>query len=137
MATYDQGKTITLPAGENLDGDIYETVKINSSGGVIKTTATTDLAIGVLAENPGPTVAGDIVTVAVFGGGGILKAKAAEAITAGEIIAPSDTAGRVDGHPGLSSLVDNRLGLGVATQSAVAGEVFSFVAESIGGSGTL
>lgn len=46
------GKTFTLVSGEDLSLQQFTAVKVNSSGRVVKCTASTDVAIGILLNDP-------------------------------------------------------------------------------------
>lgn len=46
------GKTFTLVSGEDLSAQQFTAVKVNSSGRVVKCTAATDRAIGILLNDP-------------------------------------------------------------------------------------
>ena len=131
MANYQSCKVVSLPAGEDLTGDFAEALTVNSSGQVIKTTAATNHIVGALAENPAVSTTGVAVPVAIIGGGGILKIKAGGAITAGQLVVPSATAGRVDGVADISSLADDQMAIGVALEDAADGDIFSVLAQTI------
>ena len=58
--SYESTKAVNLPAGEDLRGNVFHLVKlVNSSGKAVvqKTTAATDLGIGIVAEEPRKDVA--------------------------------------------------------------------------------
>ena len=131
MASYQSCKVVSLPAGEDLTGDFAEALTVNSSGQVIKTTAATNHIVGALAENPAVSTTGVAVPVAIIGGGGILKIKAGGAITAGQLVVPSATAGRVDGVADIGSLADDQMAIGVALENAADGDIFSVLAQTI------
>ena len=131
MASYQSCKVVSLPAGEDLTGDFAEALTVNSSGQVIKTTAATNHIVGALAENPAVSTTGVAVPVAIIGGGGILKIKAGGAITAGQLVVPSATAGRVDGVADIGSLADDQMAIGVALEDAADGDIFSVLAQTI------
>ena len=136
MANYQSCKTVSLVAGEDLRGDVYGALKINGDGRVVKSTSTTDIVIGVLAEEPRKDAAttGERVAVTVIGGGGVLKMKAALALLAGHVVVPSSiTAGRVSGMADIDDLAENQMAVGVALEGAVAGDIFEVLAQSIAG----
>ena len=136
MASYQNCKTVSLVAGEDLRGDYAAALKVNSSGRVVKTTDTTDIVVGVLAEEPrsDATTAGETVPVAVIGGGGVLKMKAALALLAGHVVVPSSiTAGRVTAMADIDDLAENQMAVGVALEGAVAGDIFEVLAQTIAG----
>ena len=116
MANYQAVKVVSLPAGEDLTGDFAEIVKLNASGQVVKVTAVTDVTIGVLSESAPSSDTGQGVPVALIGGGGILKVKAGGAITAGQLIIPHGTDGRVNGIANIGALAANQMAFGIAPQ---------------------
>lgn len=134
MATYEGGKIVTLIAGEDLRSDLYEILKVENDsnvGKVIKATGVTDTVVGVLAENPysGESTDGKSVSVALLQG--IVKMKAGASITAGQIIVPDTTAGRVAGVTGVGALAADSMGLGIALESASDGEILEVLAMPI------
>ena len=133
MAGTEAIKLVSLPQGESLVGDFAEVLKINATGQVIKQAAVTDVVIGVLAEEPSVITVGVHVSVALIGGGGILKAKAGAAITAGQLLVPDATDGRVAGVADIAALVANQMAFGIALESAADGEIFEFLAQPIAG----
>lgn len=134
MASTQNGKAVNLIAGEDLRGDFGELLKIEDDadvGKVIKTTAVTDSPIGVLAENPdgAATTDGETVPVALLGGGGVLKMKAGGVVTAGDLIVPDVTAGRVIGVANQAALVADSTAIGIALESAVDGDLFEVLVQ--------
>ena len=136
MANYQSCKTVSLVAGEDLRGDLYEALTVNALGRAIKTTDATSHIVGALAEEPasGRDTTGLTVPVAVIGGGGILKMKAGAAITAGQIVIPHATAGRVAGVNSIAALAATQMAIGVALEAAADGDIFSVLAQTITGS---
>lgn len=123
--SYEATRAINLPAGEDLRGNVFHLLKlVNSSGRAVlqKTTAATDLGLCVLAEEPRKDIAttGENVPVVMLDGSRT-QMRAAGTITAGQFVVPSTTAGRVNG---VTALVASQIAVGVALQSAVAGDVF-------------
>lgn len=123
--SYESTKAVNLPAGEDLRGNVFHLVKlVNSSGKAVvqKTTAATDLGIGVVAEEPRKDQAstGENVPVVMLDGGRVMM-RAAGTITAGQFVVPSTTAGRVNG---VTTLVASQIAVGIALESAVAGDIF-------------
>ena len=135
MANYQSSKAVSFVAGEDLRGDLYEALTVNSGGRVAKTTLSTDVIIGTLAAEPRNDAAttGETVPVAIVGGGGVLKMKAGAAITAGQLIVPGTTAGRVLGVANIEGIGGNQLAVGMALEAAADGDVFSVLAQSISG----
>ena len=129
MASYETVKTITLLAGESLVGDFAEILTLDTTGRAVKTSGATSRTIGVLAEEPPSATVGQPVAVAVIGGGGIIKMKAGATITAGQVVVPDATAGRVAGVAGLGNLVVDQMGLGTALSAADDGDIFPVLAQ--------
>ena len=101
---------------------------------MVKSTSTTDVVVGVLAEDPGRDPNGQAVPVALIGGGGVIKMKAALAILAGHLVVPgSITAGAVSGMADIDDLAENQMAVGIALEGAVAGDLFEVLAMSVGG----
>lgn len=136
--SYESTKAVNLIAGEDLRGDVFETLTLENDAGVakvIKTTAATDVIIGVLAEEPrkDATTDGETVPVVLVGAGGRVMMKAAGAITAGQIIVPSTTAGAVAGVANIAALVANQMGVGYALETAAAGDIFEVLVMPVAG----
>ncbi len=125
MAVNEATVAVTLIAAEALA--IGQTIEIDSSGEAAIPGAATDVIVGVAGE----TVAiGDSVPVVQLTG--IVKMIAVGAITAGEVIVPIGTVGRVDGVAGLAALAADQMGIGIALESpAAAGQVFAVLALSV------
>ena len=129
MATYEGIKVLNLPAGANLNNALYDCVAIGRATGAVGLVVKADanaadvnahFPIGILASNPGVTADGDMVPVIPIAGGGIAKVKASGAITRGQILVPSNTAGKVTGVDSVASLAADQRGLGIALQAASA-----------------
>ena len=120
-------KSVTLIAGEALDGDIYEIVMVDTDGKVIKTTAVTDAAIGVVFESLDATTGadGNAAQIALFGAGGVIPVKAGGTITAGDLVAADGTSAGAN----LAAVVADAVVVGVALESAVSGDVFGVLAQ--------
>ena len=120
-------KSVTLIAGEALDGDIYEIVKVDTDGKVIKTTAVTDTAIGVVFESLDTTTGadGNAVQIALLGAGGVIPVKAGGTITAGDLVAADGTSAGAT----LAAVAADVVVIGVALESAVSGDVFDVLAQ--------
>lgn len=123
--SYESSRAVNLPAGEDLRGNVFHLVKlVNSSGRAVvqKTTAATDVGVGVLAEEPRKDQAttGENVPVIMLDGSRTMM-RAAGTITAGQFVVPSTTAGRVNG---VTTLVASQIAVGIALTSAVAGDIF-------------
>jgi len=134
MATEQSTKAVSLTAGEDLRGDLFEILTIENDsdvGKVIKATAVTDTVIGILAEEPNPDATSDGVAVTVMLLDGIVPMKAGAAITAGQLIVPDATAGRVAGVTGVGALAADSMAIGVALESAADGDIFKVLAMPI------
>ena len=134
MSTTQSAKLISVEAGENLNGDLYETLKINSSGQFVKTTDAADIVAAILFQDPGQDIsAGDHVTVMDIAAGGIGLVKAQGAISAGELLAAHATDGKADGHAAFTNLASNQSAFGIALEAATAAnEIIRFKAYPIG-----
>lgn len=135
MASSTSSTAVDLTVGEDLNGDVYEALTVNTSGQVVKTTAASDVIVGFVAEDPGTTTTAgeDTVPVALIGAGGILKAKAGATITAGQLIIPDSTAGRVAGVAAIGNLGVDSMAVGIALEGAADGEIFEFLAMPVAG----
>ncbi len=136
MASTQNGMAVNLIAGQDLRGDVFEILQIENDsdvGKVIKATAVANTVIGVLAEEPrtDATTDGETVPVALISGGGVLRMKAGATITAGQLIVPDTTAGRVAGVANAAALAADSMAIGVALESAVDGDIFGVLAMSI------
>lgn len=129
MSSSQNVKVVNLIAGEDLRGDVYEILKVNASGQVIKTTAVTDTTVAILAEEPrsDADTTGTGVPVVLVAGGGVGVVKAGATITAGQLLVPDATAGRVAGVTGAGGLAVDSMSIGVALDSAVDGDEFRAV----------
>jgi hypothetical protein len=128
--SYESSVNINFIAGEDLRNDAYKLLTLTNSGGiakVIKATAATQVCVGVLAENPNPDVDttgyGVPVTLLV----GRVPMKAASPITAGNLVIAA-AGGTVAGAAGISALSADVMSVGVALESAIAGDIFDVVA---------
>lgn len=127
--SYESTRAVTLIAGEDLRSDVFELLQFENDGGVakvIKTTAVTDAAIGILAENPRTDVTtdGQAVSVVMLAGGGRAMVKAGATITAGQLVVADTTAGRVAGVADIAAMVADSMAIGVALESAADGDIF-------------
>ena len=132
MASSQSTVAVNMIAGEDLRGDIYELLKIEDDsnvGKVIKVTATTDTPIGILAEDPDSVATTDGMTVPVVLLQGIVKIKAGGAVTAGQLLIPDATAGRVIGVANQAALAADVVSVGIAMESAVDGDIFEMLAQ--------
>jgi hypothetical protein len=134
MAAYENNEVVSLIAGEDLRDDLHCLLAFEDDSNVakvIKAASATAVGIGVLAENPRSDVSTDGYTVPVTLLKGIVKMIAQGTITAGEIIIPTTTAGKVEGVANTGALAADQMGLGIALVSAVADDVFPVLAMPI------
>jgi hypothetical protein len=134
MASFESAVAVNLIAGEDLRGDLHEILQFENDSGeakVIKATAVTDTVVGILGEEPRTDADTDGETVPVVLLQGVVKVKAGATITAGELIVPDVTAGRVTGVANVGALADDSMAIGIALKSAVDGEIFSMLAMPI------
>lgn len=136
MSSSQQSKVVNLVAGEDLRGNVYHVLKIENDAGegkVIKSTATTDTIVGVLAEEPRDDISTDGlgVPVAQIAAGGVLVMKAGATITAGQLIVADTTAGRVAGVADAGALPVDSMAIGVALENAADGDEFRVLAGNI------
>ena len=134
MSSFEATKAVNLIAGEDLRSDVYELLQFEDDGGVakvIKTTAVTNTPIGILGENPDAAATTDGVMVPVVLLQGKVSVKAGATITAGQLIVPDTTAGRVAGVANVGALAVDSMAIGVALESAVDGDIFDMFAMPI------
>jgi hypothetical protein len=134
MASFESTVAVNLIAGEDLRGDVFEILQIEDDGGVgkvIKATAVTNTVIGILAENPRTDLTTDGLSVPVVLLQGKVAVKAGGAVTAGDLIVPDATAGRVIGVTGVGALAADSMAIGIALESAVDGDIFNMLAMPI------
>ena len=134
MTTINNLEILSLPVAENLNDSLYEAVTLNASGRVTKADATTEVVVGIIAENPNRAlVAGDYISIAPINLMGIGAVKASAAITRGNLLVPSATDGKVAGAANVAGLATNQQAFGVALQAAsAADEIIEFLALQIG-----
>ena len=133
MANYQFCKVVSLAAGEDLTGSYAEALTVDASGRVVKTASATDVIVGALASEPATSTTGAAVAVALIGGGGVLKMRAAANIAAGALIIPSATGGRVEGAADIATLAENQMAVGIGLESASDGDIFEVLAMTIAG----
>ena len=135
MATQESIKLVTMTAGQDLRGDQYEILQIEDDGGagkVIKATAVTNTVVGVLYEKPNADIDTDGNGVAVAMLHGKVKLKAGGTVTAGGLVVPDVTAGRVVTVANAGALAADSMAIGVALETAADGEIFTMIAMPIG-----
>jgi len=134
MASYESTTAVNLIAGQDLRGGVYEILQIENDGDVgkvIRATAVTNTVIGILGEEPRTDATTDGLTVPVVLLQGRVMVKAGAAITAGQLIVPDATAGRVAGVANVGALAADSMAIGVALESAVDGQIFEMLAMPI------
>lgn len=134
MASFESTVAVNLIAGEDLRDDVFEILQLEDDGDVgkvIKATAVTDTVIGILAENPRSDLTTDGLTVPVVLLQGKVAVKAGGAVTAGQLVVPDATAGRVIGVANVGALAADSMAIGVALESAVDGDIFNMLAMPI------
>lgn len=128
-----------MPANGDLSGSLYRAVAVTSSGRVALAALNNLVVVGVIAEDPGTTAAGDDILIHDIAAGGIGLVIANENISAGEIVHPVTGSGaaewgRVGGSNGISGLAADQMGIGIALEDAsAAGEIIRFLAMPVFG----
>jgi len=129
MAIYEGITTVNLIAGEDLRDSKNFLLHINTEGRVIKTTESSNIVVGVLAENPSSDVETTGRGVPVVLLGGILKVRANNTVSPGEFVIPSDTnPGHANGFPAITA---GNFSVGIAIGPATVGQVFNIVAHTL------
>ncbi len=128
MASAQSTVSVNILAGEDLRGDLFELLQVEDDGGVgkvIKVTGVTQVAIGVLAEDPDgvATTDGEMVPVTLLQG--IVKMKAGGTVTAGDVVVSDTDAGRVVTVADIAAMVADSFAVGIALETAADGEIFS------------
>jgi len=124
MASHDAVRTVTLTAGGALTNG--QVVEVSAARTVVATTAVTSVVVGIAAET---VASGSDVPVALLEG--IVEVEAGVGgVTAGEICVP-DATGTVTGVANTGALVADQMGIGIALNTAVAGEIFEMLAQPI------
>ncbi len=134
MATQVNVITISMIAGEDLRGDQFEILQVEDDGGdgrVIKATAVANTVIGVLNNEPdaAATTDGSVVSVALLSG--IVKVKSGGTVTAGDLVVPDTTTGRVVTVANAAALAADSMAIGVALETAADGQIFPMLAMPI------
>jgi hypothetical protein len=111
---------LPMTAGEDLRNSLGLLVRVDNTGRVVRTTATTDTVAGVVSVQPydSENALGTAVTIAQLQGTFTVVADAA--ITAGSLVHPTTTAGRVVGVANAAALPANVSAIGVALSAATA-----------------
>jgi len=128
MSGYTEAaEAVTLPAGEDLTGDLYKAAKINSSGQVAVATAVGDTVAGIIGEEV--DTVGDATQLVLLKG--IVKVKAGDTITAGHIAVLEATTGQPVGVASLAAIPVDQMALGIWLEGGADGEVLSMLAMPI------
>lgn len=125
--------TLTLTAGENLATDLYTILTRDASGRVVKTTAATDVPVGVLAMNtnqaqgkPGDSTDSGVLVAQLQG---VVMVKCGGAIAAGNLVQAGAAGVAVDaGGSGLADLGVGEFAIGVALEAGVTNQVIPVLA---------
>ncbi|MCY4318376.1 MAG: hypothetical protein OXE76_04130 [Alphaproteobacteria bacterium] len=134
MSSYQCVKTLSVPAGEDLNDRRYHALTINASGQFEMADAAGEVVHGVLWEDPGTIDAGRAVTIMDVAAGGIGLVVAGAAIVAGQLLVASATDGRVAGVANVGALAADQVAFGVALEAAgAAGDIIRFKAGHIAG----
>lgn len=134
MASVQSTKAVNMIAGEDLRGDLHEILQVEDDGGVgkvIKATAVTQTVIGMLGEEPRTDETTDGETVPVVLLQGIVKMKAGGTVTAGDLIVPDSTAGRVVTVANIGALAVDSMAIGVALTTGVDSDIVEVLAMPI------
>ena len=132
MARTQNFKSVTLPQGADLTEAVNELVKVDANGRIIKTSVAADVAVGVIVESASRSTVGDGVAIGLIGGGGIMKVKAAAAITRGHLLVCHATDGKASGVANIGALAVDQMAFGIALEAAAAADVIiSFLAMPI------
>jgi hypothetical protein len=121
---------VSYVSGENLNGQLYRLVKLNTSGQVILSSAAGDYSIGVVAMDPQrskldtTTTIGDIVPIALLMGI-VPMITGAGGITAGDLVVADANGGVVSAGADFAAATDEDYVIGVALSTTAAGEVAS------------
>lgn len=123
MATSSNVSTLSLIAGAAfVEADFGKVVEVSGVRTVTLANATTDTVAGVLAM--APAAIGDTVPVAELSG--IIKVQAGGNITAGQILVPAAD-GQVTGVADINALGANVMGIGIALEAGVAGQIIEAI----------
>lgn len=127
--SFESTRAVNMIAGEDLRGDVFKLLTISNASGVgrvVKTTAPANVAVGFLAEEPRKDAAttGETVPVVIIASGGVGNAIAGANVTAGQVVVAHATAGTVTGVASVAAMADDSTAVGIALESAVAGDVF-------------
>ncbi len=128
MASYNNVKTVTLIAGEDLTGDFGKLLEIASDGEATVVNGLTDVPVAICAEEV--DAAGKAFTAVLIAGGGIGMVQAGGTITAGQICIPA-TDGQVTGVAAITNVGDGVTGIGVALEGASDGDTFRVLLQPI------
>lgn len=125
MASFEANEVISLPAGEDLTGDLHKLLQVANDGEVVLATAATQVPIGTCGEEV--DAAGKVTSVVLLKG--IVKMIAADnSIAPGELVVPT-TGGKVVGIANHATMAADTVAVGIALDtSATDGDVIRVVA---------
>ena len=129
MSKYEATSPVTLTAGETVASGLRgRGAKINAAGQVVRCTAASDLVIGIFSQDAMAT--GEPVTVDQLQGK--VSVVAAVAITRGYYVVLSGAAGGFGSAETFAGLANDNICVGVALETASAGEFAQVLAAPIG-----
>lgn len=116
MASFEANESVSLPAGEDLTGDLNKLVQVASDGEVILVTAATQIPVGTCGEEV--SAAGLVTNVVLLKG--IVKMVAHDnSIDPGDVVVPA-AAGRVIGVANHAAMGADEVAVGVALDASAA-----------------
>ena len=129
MSKYEATSSVTLTAGETVASGLRgRGAKIDSTGRVVRCTAASDLVIGIFSQDAMTT--GEPVTVDQLQGK--VSVVAAAAITRSQYVVLSGVAGGFGSANAFGGLANDNICIGVALETAAAGEFAQVLAAPIG-----
>ncbi len=124
MGASENAMSLSMIAGAAFaEGDFGKCLEVSADNTVTLVDGLTDTVVGLLGS--APAAQGDTVPVVPLNAGR-LKFHAGGAITAGQILVPAADA-RVTGVANIDAIGVNVMGVGVALEDAVAGQIFEGV----------
>lgn len=131
MATYEATKEVSLPAGADFTAAANRSLALAIDGnGRCVACPQGGVPIGTLAMTATHAAVGSILTVSIFGSGKHVGL-AGGAVAAGGVVVMDATSGQLVTVADPSAIVGNRVGVGIALESAADGERFSFLGQPI------
>ena len=137
MSTTQGAKTLSVPCGENLAGQLYAPLTISNNGQYVLADAPTEVVHAILFVDPGTTAAGDMVTVMDIHAGGIGLVRMSGATGAGELLvspaASDEGSATTTGAGDIGDLGVDQVAFGTTLESGSAGDIVRFHAGIVGG----